>query len=222
MTLKILVIEDHALVRSGIAQILRLMEQETEIHSAENGDQALDFLRASQDYDLILLDLALPGMDGFACLKHFRQHYPHISVVILSAFDEQITIDRAFASGAVGFIPKAYSGDELIQALRHVLAGNLFYPCQKILTPPKLDDERPKLPMSGLDIKDLGCTERQQEVLSLMIRGDSNRMIAEKLKISEGTVKIHVTAIFKYLGVSSRAQAIAVINQAIKPHDSHA
>ncbi|MCL2075377.1 MAG: response regulator transcription factor [Betaproteobacteria bacterium] len=209
---KILIVEDHALVREALAHVLRALE-ELRVEEAANGTQALAMLRDSTDFDLILLDLALPGMDGFACLKQFRQICPHIPVVILSAFSYPETIKRVFAEGASGFIPKHYSGDKLVRAIMYVLNGKIFRPddahklpkSSEILTIP-LERRKARLTQYGL-------TGRQGEVFSLMVNGHSNREIAERLGLSEGTVKIHLSAIFKRLGVSSRTQAIAIIDR---------
>jgi DNA-binding NarL/FixJ family response regulator len=211
--LKILVVEDHALVREALVRILRALGTETQVRETANGDQALDALKHEHDFDLVLLDLALPGMDSFTCLKLLHQRYPDNPVVIISAFDDPPTIHRALTNGAAGFISKSYSGDQLLDALSQVLAGRTFHP-GNTLGAAQLDNAPPVLPSrNNPSPTECGLTERQGEVLALMSKGRSNREIATQLGLAEGTVKLHAAAIFKSLGVSSRAQAIVVANR---------
>ncbi|MDR3053907.1 MAG: response regulator transcription factor [Zoogloeaceae bacterium] len=211
--LKILIVEDHALVREALVRVLRALDADTQVQETSSGDQALDMLKQEHDFDLVLLDLALPGMDGFTGLKLLRQRYPDIPVVILSAFDDPPTIHRALNNGAAGFIPKSYSGDQLLNALSQVLSGHIFYPDGSV-NMAQLDNETPVLSSrNNLNPVECGLTERQGEVLTLMSKGRSNREIALQLGLSEGTVKLHVAAIFKGLGVNSRAQAIVMANR---------
>lgn len=206
--LKILIVEDHALVREALARVLYALDADTEVHEAPSADQALDALKQEAHFDLVLLDLALPGMDGFTGLKLVRQRYPDIPVVILSAFDDQPTINRALNNGAAGFIPKSYSGEQLLDALAQVLSGHTFHPGETF-SEARLDNEKPVV--SGdryLGAEEFGLTGRQAEVLTLIVKGLSNREIASQLALSEGTIKLHVNAIFKALHVTSRAQLI--------------
>jgi DNA-binding NarL/FixJ family response regulator len=211
--LKILIVEDHALVREALVRILRSLGTETQVRETTSGDQALGTLKHECDFDLVLLDLALPGMDSFTCLRLLRQRYPNIPIVIISAFDDPPTINRALSNGAAGFISKSYSGDQLLSALSQVLAGHTFRPsnipstAQLNSVPPVLSSRTAPSPT------ECGLTERQGEVLALMTKGRSNREIATQLGLSEGTIKLHVTAIFKSLGVTSRTQAIVIANR---------
>ena len=214
--LKLLVIEDHTLVREGLVQTLRQLDSEVVVFEAGDCDGASAILEQEQDFDLVLLDLALPGVDGLACLDIFRKRYPAIPVVIVSAYDDHLTVNRALKHGASGFVPKAYSSDRLLAALRQVLDGSIYVPEQ--MMPVNLSAGLPPPPLGGESRpSEFGLTDRQAEVLSLMARGKSNRDIAAELGLSEGTVKIHITAIFKALGVSSRTQAlVAVARHGIK------
>jgi DNA-binding NarL/FixJ family response regulator len=208
--LKLLVIEDHALVREGLVQTLRQLNHEVQILEAADCAAAQDLLEREPDFDLVLLDLGLPGMDGLTCLGVIRQRYPSVPVVIVSAYDDAHTVSRAMKGGASGFVPKAYSGERLIAALNEVLAGQIFTPEQ--MPPVSLGADLPHAPVGdAAEPAEFGLTERQSEVLALMTRGKSNRDIAEQLGLSEGTVKIHITAIFKALGVSSRTQALVAV-----------
>lgn len=218
--LKLLVIEDHALVREGMVQTLRHLEphrpaSEIRILEAGNCDDGCAILLQEDDFDLVLLDLALPGMDGLSCLGLIRQRFPAVPVVIVSAYDDAPTVKRALKAGASGFIPKTYPGERMLAALRQVLAGQVYEPENLLPTSPISEPPSPAATESAAD--DFGLTERQAEVLALMNSGKSNREIAALLGVSEGTVKIHVTAVLKALGVSSRTQAmVAVARHRIK------
>jgi len=208
--LKLLVVEDHVLVREGLVQTLRQLADEVSIFEAADCDCAGALLEKEQDFDLVLLDLGLPGVDGLTGLGIFRRRYPAIPVVIVSAYDDAHTVNRALKNGASGFVPKAYSSDRLLAALQEVLDGRIFTPEQ--MMPVNLGADLPHTPIGGrAEPAEFGLTERQAEVLALMARGKSNREIAEHLGLTEGTVKIHITAIFKALGVSSRTQALVAV-----------
>lgn len=208
--LKLLVIEDHALVREGLVQVLRQLDKEVQVFEAGECDSALALLEAEREFDLVLLDIALPGIDGLACLNIFRTRFPATPVVLVSAYDDAHTVNRALKHGASGFIPKAYSTERLLAAIRQVLAGNIHTPEQ--LMPVNLaPDLAPAPAIQEAPASEFGLTERQAEVLGLMSKGKSNRDIATLLGLSEGTVKIHITAIFKALGVNSRTQALVAV-----------
>ena len=210
---KLLVVEDHALVREGLVQTLRQLEKNVEVHDVADATAAIALLETGLKFDMMLLDLGLPGVDGMTCLTTLRKRFPDLPVVILSGYDDAHTVSKALKSGASGFVPKTYSSDRLLAALRQVRAGHVFTPevaaASAIAT---------REPIGGhADPSEFGLTARQAEVLGLMARGKSNREIAELLGLSEGTVKIHLTAIFKVLSVSSRTQAMVVIaRQGIK------
>lgn len=216
--LKVLVIEDHALVREGLVQTLRRLDDDVQIFEAGDCECAGNLLEQAQDFDLVLLDLGLPGVDGLTSLGIFRQRFPSVPVVIVSAYDDAHTVNRALKNGASGFVPKAYSSDRLISALREVLDGQIFVPEQ--LMPMDLATDLPQALIGGdASPAEFGLTDRQADVLALMAQGKSNRGVAEQLGLTEGTVKIHITAIFKALGVSSRTQALlAVARYGIKFH----
>ena len=209
--IKLLVIEDHALVREGLVQTLSQLSDETKISAVADYDGAVEQLQNGGPFDLALLDLGLPGIDGLSCLKAFRKRYPSMPVVILSAFDDAQTVSKAMKSGAASFVPKTYSTERLLTVLREVLAGEVFTPepvpaVSVAISPPIRMDV-------GVDPSDFGLSERLAEVLGLMASGKSNRDIAKILGLTEGTVKVHMTRIFKALRVTSRTQAMVVVNQ---------
>lgn len=208
--LKLLVVEDHALVREGLVRLLGQVEPGAQVQEGADFEAALNVLDNEGEFDLVLLDLALPGIDGFAGLDILRRRYPAMPVAVVSAFDDLPTITRVLHLGASGFIPKAFSGEALLSAVREVLAGNIFRPTGQSSS--QLDDMTPVPPSkSGVRPDEIGLTDRQGQVLALMVRGMSNRDIADQLGLSEGTVKIHATAVFKTLGVNSRTQALVAV-----------
>jgi DNA-binding NarL/FixJ family response regulator len=208
--LKLLVVEDHALVREGLVRLLGQIEDGATVFESANFESALTVLDNEGEFDLLLLDLALPGIDGFAGLDILRRRYPAMPVAVVSAYDDTPTITRVMNLGASGFIPKAYSGEALLCAVRDVLAGSIYRPTGQQCA--RLDDATP-VPPNKVSVRpdEVGLTDRQAQVLALMVRGLSNRDIADQLELSEGTVKIHVTAVFKALGVTSRTQALVAV-----------
>lgn len=210
--LKLLVVEDHALVREGLVRLLSQVDEEVAVSGKADFESALTLLDAEDDFDLILLDLALPGIDGFTGLDILRKRFPAIPVAVVSAFDDVPTVSRVMNLGASGFIPKAFSGEALLSAVREVLEGNIFRPGSSAGA--RLDSVAP-IPPSKVSLQpvEIGLTDRQSQVLALMVRGMSNRDIAEQLELSEGTVKIHATAVFKTLGVTSRTQALVAVSR---------
>ena len=204
---KLLIVEDHALVREGLVQALRQLDTDVEVFEVADSNEANALLEKETGFDLMVLDLGLPGLDGMSYLANLRKRFPEMPVVILSAHDDAHTVSKAMKFGAAGFVPKAYSSDRLLAVLRQILDGQVFTPDSA-----SASSTLSREPIGGYaDPADFGLTARQAEVLGLMARGKSNRQIAELLGLSEGTVKIHLTAIFKALGVSSRTQAMVVI-----------
>jgi DNA-binding NarL/FixJ family response regulator len=203
--LKLLVIEDHALVREGLLQTLRGLEDEVNADGAPDADEALRLLETGVDYDLILLDLMLPGTNGLGLLGVLRKRFPAIPVVILSAMEDPDTVSRAMKQGASGFVPKSASSETLIDGLRQVLDGEVY------LAPKLRDREGGGRGRSVIDR--FGLTRGQVRVLELLTQGKTNRQIADLLGLTEGTVKIHVSAIFKALNVTNRAQALLAVSR---------
>ena len=198
--MKILVVDDHELVRDGLMQTLHDLEDEVVCVGAADADAALQALQ-TQDYDLLLLDLMLPGINGMAFLGVLRKRFPALPVVILSALDDPDTVARAMRSGAAGFVPKCSSSEDLLSALRQVLAGASF-------VPQRLQDAQ-----GGRSLGErYDITAGQMRVLELVSQGKTNREIGNLLGLTEGTVKGHVSAIFKALKVSNRSQALLVAN----------
>jgi DNA-binding NarL/FixJ family response regulator len=210
---RILVIEDHALVREGLMLALKALESSNsnvETVGARDAEEAGQLLDANDDFDLALLDLMLPGTGGMAFLGVMRKRYPHVPVVILSALDDADTVMKAIRQGASGFVSKASPTETLLFALREVLNGDIWLP-------PEYRELSGKRRRAKTVAERFGLTKSQARVLELLAEGKTNREIGELLEVTEGTVKIHVSAIFKALDVTNRSQALLVA-QGKKPN----
>jgi DNA-binding NarL/FixJ family response regulator len=192
--MKILVCDDHALFREGLELVLGQLDPDAELESVGDAETAIAHVARGDGPDLVLLDLHLPGMDGFAALEALRRDRPDVPVVVLSGSESPAHARAALARGASGFIPKTTRGAVLISALRLVLSGGIYVP---------------PLIMDGLAAveKAAALTERQLEVLRLLARGLTNREIADVLRIAEGTVKSHVKHVYETLDVTNRTEA---------------
>jgi DNA-binding NarL/FixJ family response regulator len=164
------------------------------------------------DLELILLDLNLPDRDGFSVLTELGERYPAISVVVLSAQQDRESVVRALHLGAVGFIPKSGQLEVMVKALELVIAGGIYIPPEILARDQPLarhpDEKQPAANRPSVSPADLGLTDRQVEVLSLMVQAKSNKAICRILNLAEPTVKNHVTAILKALKVSNRMEAL--------------
>ena len=201
--MKILVADDHALFREGLGYVLRGLGEPVETLHAHDGAAALELAEAHPDLDLVLLDLAMPGIDGLAGLRLLRARYPAMPVVILSGSEEPADVRLALDAGALGFISKSSSADVMLSALRLVLSGGLYVP------PSYLErTQGMAVPIAASSVDSLGLTPRQLDVLRLLGRGHSNKEIARILELAEGTVKLHISAILRTLGVHNRTRAV--------------
>jgi DNA-binding NarL/FixJ family response regulator len=201
--MKILLADDHALFREGMRYVLRELAESVALLEAADCDSALRHAADHPDIDLVLLDLNMPGVDGFAVLDLFSSRYPALPVVILSASNQQGHMQRALNAGALGFIPKETTGMVMLNALRLVLSGGIYVPPSIAL---KESPETRGVKSGHLESQ--AFTPRQQETLKLLVQGYSNKEIARRMDLAEATVKMHITAIFKSLGVSNRTQAV--------------
>lgn len=200
---RILIVEDHALVREALAQTLARLEDGVECVEAKGSEEALARLEQSADWDLAVIDLMLPDLNGFSLLGVLARRFPDVPAIVVSALDDSATVRRAMKAGASGFVSKASSGEVLRNAVRCVLDGGIYAPNVE----PEGNHKRVGAPVS----ERFGLTAGQTRVMELLAQGKTNREIAELLGLSEGTVKVHMSAIFRALNVSSRAQALIVI-----------
>lgn len=204
----ILLVDDHPLLRGGMKFLLRSLDADLEMDEASNGGQALERV-AERSYDLVLLDLKMPGLNGLDALAALRAAVPGTPLVVLSAEDNRDVVRAAIEGGAMGFIPKSSTPEALIQALRLVLDQGVYLPAaildsvDTVSAPEQAADDA-----GGSSGMLPGLTPRQMEVLRCVIRGKSNKVIARELEVSEGTVKAHLSAVFLALGAHNRTEAV--------------
>ncbi len=200
--MKILVVDDHLLIREALRGLFRDIRPDATLLEAPDAAQTMRLLAEQPDIDLVLLDLSLPDRDGLELLAALRARHPGISVVVLSGFPDRANVVRALDLGALGFIPKSAGREVMTNALNQVFSGGVYVP------PEILSAVAPGGPRPSASPADLGLTERQVDVLALMMQGKSNKAICRLLALAEPTVKNHVTAILKTLGASNRTEAV--------------
>lgn len=206
-TMRTLVVDDHPLMADALRLTLSELDRDAHVQTASDLQQAFDLASREPAFDLVMLDLGLPGCAGVQALERFRERFPGLPVVVVSAASDLASITTALDLGAMGFIPKTSPRDVLLQAVRLVASGGIYVPVEAL-------KQRAQEPGSGAaraaprSEADLGLSPRQREVLSLLLKGLPNKLIARKLDISENTTKVHVSAVLHSLGVSTRTQAV--------------
>jgi DNA-binding NarL/FixJ family response regulator len=207
---KILVVDDHPLILEALRHVLRQLDGSVSIHDARGADEGRRLVAEHPDAGLLLLDLSLPGIDGFSFLAELRGASPALPVVVLSGSDRREDILRSIDLGAMGFIPKTSSNQVMLQALRLVLSGGVYLPPVALASrePGEATTMAPEAPTRRASARELGLTARQAQVLHLILQGKPNKVICRELGLAEGTVKIHVAAILRALNVSTRTQAV--------------
>lgn len=207
--MKVLVVDDHPLVRDAVSGILAGLSSALEILEASDCAAGLAFARAHPDIDLVLLDLELPGSRRFDALDRFRREHPTLPVVILSMHRDRQAVRGAIERGAMGFIPKASPKEVIAGAVRLVLAGGVYLPPEALAEDGVAGAGEFALPADApRSLSGLGLTPRQGQVLALIMQGKSNKEICRELGLADRTVKVHVTAVLSALRVSSRAKAV--------------
>lgn len=170
-------------------------------------EQAIELLEQHDDWDLAVVDLMLPDLNGISLLGIMAKRFPDVPAVVVSAFDDHASVRRAIRAGASGFVSKARSGEVLCDAVRKVLDGGVFFPDGDSL--PAVSPAR----SGGSLAERFGLTAAQCRVAELLGQGKTNREIADLLGLSEGTVKVHMSAIFRAMNVRNRAQALVLISR---------
>lgn len=210
MKIKVLLVDDHALFRDGMRYVLQQLADEVEILDTGNFTEALQLVKENADIDLALLDLNMPDSEGVPSLQLFHQRFPEVPLVVVSGSDQRDDIENVMNLGAMGFISKMSPSKVMLSALRIVLDGGVYVPPQllqqvvaKLETGQALSDKRSQ--RAGK----YGLTPRQLEVLQFIGAGLNNKDISKKLDLAEGTVKIHVAAIYQALHVGTRVEAVA-------------
>jgi len=211
--MKVLIVDDHALIREALHTVLKQLKRETVILEASNSRQAFRLVEEHPDLDLILLDVNLPDRDGFSVLGELRERYATIAIIVLSAVDDQDTVKRAFKLGALGFIPKTTERDVMVNAIQLVLSGGIYIPSE-ILDRDETTSSRTVDKLSTREyLESLGLTGRQIEVLALLMQGKSNKVIANTLNMGVPTVKNQITVVLKALKVTSRTEAVIKVGK---------
>ena len=212
--MKILVVDDHPLIREALKQVLSTLDSDIQVLEAQSAREGFAVSKAHPDLHLILLDLGLPGEDGLDSLPLLRERAPQVPVVVFSASDHPDVVKRAIDAGAMGFIPKTSSNALLVNALRFVLAGGVYLPLEVLRQPSSASSGIAESPPGGSSgFRELGLTQRQAQVLALLVQGKSNKLICRELNLAEGTVKVHVAAVLKTLGVANRTQAVLAVSR---------
>lgn len=199
MTIKVLLVDDHAVVRSGLSKFLLVNKDLELVGEASEGAEAVTMV-ALRKPDVVLMDLMMPGMDGISATREIHQKYPKMHVIALTSFAEQNMVQGALQAGAIGYLQKTVTANELGNAIRSAYAGKMTLSSEaaqvlaQSVAQPQIHGEQ--------------LTERERDVLHYMAYGFNNNEIAEKLVISLGTVKFHISNIFHKLGVDSRVEAV--------------
>ena len=231
--MKVLLIDDHPLILSALQSVIEGLGSDTTVIGVSSARAARETLRDAADFDLVLLDLNLGDANGFDVLVELRAGYPALPVVVVSASDRTSDVISAIDAGAMGFVPKRASNETLFEALHMVMSGGIYVPPMTMGSEPATPPEGDTVPgvlrvvrqhasdsgfqTNGVALADLGLTPRQTEVLALLLKGQPNKLIARELNLSVETVKDHVAAVLRTLGVSSRTQAVLAVSQMSAP-----
>ena len=198
--IRVMLVDDHAMVRRGLATFLKIYDDLLLVGEAESGEAAIEVC-AEVLPDVILMDMVLPDMDGAASTRLIRQRFPQIQVIALTSFKTGDLVRKALESGAIGYLLKDVTAEELVRAIRAAHAGRATLSPEVAQTLVQLSGQ----PQPGHNL-----TERELEVLALMVDGLNNTQIAGKLTVSPSTVKSHVSNILSKLGVASRTEAVTL------------
>jgi NarL family two-component system response regulator LiaR len=199
MTIKILLVDDHTVVRSGLSKFLMVNKDMKLVGEASDGEEALQKVSLYKP-DIVLMDLMMPGMDGITATREIKKKYPQVKVIALTSFAEQNMVQGALQAGAIGYLQKNVTAKELGHAIRAACEGKMTLSSEATQV---LANSVAQPQIAGEQL-----TDRERDVLKCMVEGLNNNEIAEKLVVSLGTVKFHISNIFHKLGVDSRVEAV--------------
>jgi len=203
--LEVLIVDDHAFIHETLAAVVRKAVPGAAVRAADSFEKGIAQARTLRPHSLVLLDLGMPGCSGIDSLTRLRASLPKLRITVVSAVEDSRSVHAAFDAGAAGYIPKSTPPSVMVAAIRLIAEGGTYFP-------PELMNKPPEAPAKAQ------LTERQTAVLRLLVKGLGNQQIAEKLDISENTVKQHTHALYSALKVSSRTQAVvAAARLGIKP-----
>jgi DNA-binding NarL/FixJ family response regulator len=237
--MKVLLVDDHPLILSALQGVIRGLGDDVTVTGASSAKEAREVLLADASFDLVLLDLHLGDADGFDLLIEFRNLYPALPVVVVSASDRASDVIKAIDLGAMGFVPKRASNDMLFEALRMVMSGGIYVPPMTLgldrsvgrpegdtvpdVMRPSVGKEAVKSGFQNTpSLESIGLTPRQTDVLAQLLQGKPNKLIAREMNLSVETVKDHVAAVLRALGVNSRTQAVLAVSQMTQGHNFQA
>ena len=204
---RVLIADDHPMVRDGLRTVIAVAFDQCELFEASSIDEAAEIIEREGDFDIVLLDLNMPGTNGFSGLVTMRDRFPSVPVVIVSAAQERGLARSAVAAGAAGFIPKSLRRSAIVEALKSILAGDIYLPDVEE------GDENEDAETADILARIDSLTPQQKVVLKLVVEGKLNKQIAYELDVSMTTVKAHVSAILSKLRVFSRTQAVILVNK---------
>ncbi|MFN4265781.1 MAG: response regulator [Aquabacterium sp.] len=214
--MKVLLIDDHPLILSALQSVIQGLADNIQVTTADSGQAARQVLANASGFDLVLLDLHLGDANGFDLLSDLREQFPAMPVVVISASDQPGDVIRSIDMGAMGFVPKKASNETLVAALKQVMSGGVYVPPQSVghdsLSQPASTDTL----QAAIHSPHWGLTPRQTDVLASLLKGHPNKLIARELNLSVETVKDHVAAVLRALGVSSRTQAVIAVSQSLQ------
>lgn len=232
--MRVLLVDDHPLILSALQTVIQGLGDGVQVVGVGSGRAAREALKADANYDLVLLDLQLGDTSGFDLLSEFRQAYPALPVVVISASDRASDVIRSIDMGAMGFVPKRASNETLFDALRMVMSGGIYVPPMSMGPDGAASGGHGTNGSQPLEVvgtqaaqsdfqtqpslASLGLTPRQTDVLALLLQGKPNKLIARELGLSVETVKDHVAAVLRALGVNSRTQAVLAVSQMTQQH----
>lgn len=210
-TVKLLIVDDHGLVREGLKAILG--QSDLKAQCLEAWDEASIWHQITQhaDIDIVLLDIQLPGLSGMELLKRIVKERPQLPIIMLSADHDSNTVSQALQLGASGFMPKSSLNQVLISAIRLVVAGGVYIPPEALLKSNSKPAAATTKPAVSLDA--LGLTNRQLDVMRLLLKGMSNKLISRQIDLAEATVKIHIRGILRALNVTTRTEALVKLTE---------
>jgi NarL family two-component system response regulator LiaR len=200
--IRVMLVDDHAVVRSGLGAFMLAYDDLELVGEASSGERALTLCQQTQP-DVVVMDLMMPGMDGATATRHIREKHPNTQVIALTSFKEKELVERVLQAGAIGYLLKDVTADDLASAIRSAAEGKptLAPEAQMVL----IAGTRSPADRPGFDL-----TEREREVLALVVHGLNNSQIADRLVVSLSTAKFHVSSILSKLNAASRAEAVSI------------